>query len=73
MLLLPFNLATNTGEGWHSPKMIVMIVMGVVTLALFAAWEKWLAPVQFFPFRYLKERTIIGSCLLYGFMFVSVL
>lgn len=53
--------------------MIAMIVIGVVCLAAFAAWERWFAPVQFFPFKYLKERTIIGACLLYGIMFISVL
>ena len=73
LLLLPFSLASNTGKGWGSASMIVMIVIGVVCLAAFVAWEKWLAPVQFFPFKYLKERTIIGACLFYGFMFLSVL
>lgn len=53
--------------------MIVMIVIGVLCLVAFAAWERWFAPVQFFPFKYLKERTIIGACLLYGIMFISVL
>ncbi|SPO04706.1 related to transporter (major facilitator superfamily) [Cephalotrichum gorgonifer] len=72
LLLLPFNLATNTGRGWSSPNMIAMIVVGVVLLAIFVIWEKYFAPVQFFPFRYLKERTIIGACLLYGVMFLSV-
>lgn len=53
--------------------MICMIVFGVVGLALFVIWEKWWAPVQFLPWRYLKERTIIGACLLYGVMYISIL
>lgn len=73
LLLLPFSLAANTGKGWESASMIAMIVIGVVCLVAFAAWERWFAPVQFFPFKYLKERTIIGACLLYGIMFISVL
>jgi len=53
--------------------MIAMLVVGIVCFALFAVWEAKFAPVQFFPFRYLKDRTVIGSCLLYGFMFLSIL
>lgn len=73
LLLLPFSLASNTGKGWGSASMICMIVFGVVGLVLFGVWEKWFAPVQFLPWRYLKERTIVGACLLYGIMFISVL
>jgi hypothetical protein len=49
-----------------------MIVLGVFLLALFVVWEKYFATVQYFPFRYLKDRTILGACLLYGIMFISI-
>lgn len=49
-----------------------MIVIGIVCLIGFYCWEKWGAPVPFLPFSYLKDRTIIGSCLLYGIMFISI-
>ncbi|ROT38215.1 MFS general substrate transporter [Sodiomyces alkalinus F11] len=72
LILLPFSLAPRQTRGWADPGMIVMIVMGVVSLVLFVVWERWLAPVQFMPFEYLKDRTIIGACLVYGLMFISI-
>lgn len=50
-----------------------MEVIGVVCLPLFYLWERYLAPVQFLPWKYLKEPTIIGSCVLYAVMFASTL
>lgn len=48
-----------------------MEVTGVVCGVLFYCWEKFYAPVQFMPWKFLKEPTIIGSCLVYGVMFLS--
>jgi hypothetical protein len=50
-----------------------MEVLGVACMVFFYIWESKFAPVQFLPWKYLKERTIIGSCLLYAVMFVSTL
>ncbi|KAL2752936.1 hypothetical protein ACRALDRAFT_1065920 [Sodiomyces alcalophilus JCM 7366] len=72
LILLPFSLAPLQAKGWADPGMIVMIIMGVLSLILFVAWERWWAPVQFMPFEYLKDRTIIGACLVYGLMFISI-
>lgn len=49
-----------------------MLVVGTVSMIAFVLWERYFAPVQFFPFKYLANRTIIGSSLLYGFMFASI-
>lgn len=73
LLLLPFQLVNTAADGWKTGYVIAMIVVGVVLLALFAVWEKYFAPVQYFPWAYLKDRTILGACLLYGFMFLSIL
>ncbi|EFY87939.1 siderophore iron transporter mirB [Metarhizium acridum CQMa 102] len=72
LLLLPFQLVNTASDGWRTGYVIAMIVVGVVLLALFAIWEKYFAPVQYFPWAYLKDRTILGACLLYGFMFLSI-
>ncbi|KAI0465568.1 siderochrome-iron transporter MirB [Xylaria cf. heliscus] len=72
LLLLPFSLDSYAPYGWATGYIIAMIVLGVVLLVAFVLWEKYLAPVQYFPFRFLKDRTILGSCGLYGFMFLSV-
>lgn len=73
MLLLPFQLVNTAPNGWKTGYIIAMIVLGVVLLAAFALWEKYLAPVTYFPWKYLKDRTILGSCLVYGLMFISIL
>ena len=66
LLLLPFNLAATAPNGWASGYIIAMIVLGVVCLAAFVAWEKFFAPVPYFPFHLLADRTILGACLIYG-------
>ncbi|KAH7311301.1 siderophore iron transporter-like protein mirB [Stachybotrys elegans] len=70
-LLLPFSLVAYAPNGWTTPYIIAMLVLGVVLFPAFYAYEAFLAPVQFLPFRYLKQGTIIGSALLYGVMFLS--
>ncbi|GAB7323438.1 hypothetical protein MBLNU13_g05890t1 [Cladosporium sp. NU13] len=72
LLLLPFSLASYAPNGWSSYYIILMIVLGVVLLAAFVAWEKFAAPVPYIPWKFLKDRTILGSCFMYGFMFLSI-
>lgn len=72
LLLLPFNLASSAGKGWKNASMIAMEIIGFFTLVAWVVWEKYFAPIQMLPFRYLKDRTIIGACLLYGIMFCSI-
>lgn len=73
LLLLPFNLASSAPDGWGSSYIVAMIVLDVVCLAAFAVWEKYFAPVAYLPFKFLKDRTILGASLLYGIMFISIL
>ncbi|ODA82459.1 hypothetical protein RJ55_00966 [Drechmeria coniospora] len=72
LLLLPFSIVVYAPDGWRTGYIIAMIVLGVVLLVAFALWEKFLAPVSYFPWKYLKDRTILGACLLYGLMFASI-
>lgn len=72
LLLLPFSLTTYAPNGWATGYIIAMIVLGVVLLAAFVLWEKYVAPVQYFPFKFLKNRTILGACGLYGAVFISI-
>ncbi|GJN85613.1 hypothetical protein PLIIFM63780_009181 [Purpureocillium lilacinum] len=71
ILLLPFSIATSAPNGWKTGYIIAMIVLGVVLLVAFGIWEKYFAPVSYFPWKYLKNRTILGACLVYAFMFMS--
>lgn len=71
LILLPFSLAPYAPNFWSTPYIIAMEVLGVLLVPAFYAWEKYLTPVPFLPWKYLTERTIVGSCLLYGAMFLS--
>ncbi|KAF7561175.1 hypothetical protein G7046_g2992 [Stylonectria norvegica] len=72
LLLLPFSLVNTAPDGWKTGYLYAMIVVGFFCLVAFGVWEKWFSPVPYFPFRFLTDRTILGSCLLYGFMFISI-
>jgi MFS family permease len=72
LFLLPFSLVAYAPQGWNTPYIIAMIVLGILLFPVFVYWEAKLTPVPFLPWKYLKERTIIGSCLLYGVMFISI-
>jgi MFS family permease len=71
LFLLPFNISAYAPNGWKTPYIIAMIIVGLVCGGLFYVWEKYFAPVKFIPWQYLKEPTIVGSCLLYATMFMS--
>ncbi|KAK8099422.1 siderophore iron transporter mirb [Apiospora kogelbergensis] len=51
LITLPFSLVSSANHSWQSASIIVMIVIGVVSLVAFLVWEKYFAPVQFFPLR----------------------
>ncbi|KAI9896346.1 hypothetical protein N3K66_008518 [Trichothecium roseum] len=71
LILLPFSLVSQAPNGWKTPYIPAMVATGVVVLGLFYLWEAFFAPVTFLPWKYLKEPTILGSCLLYAVMFTS--
>jgi hypothetical protein len=72
LFLLPFSLVSYAPMGWNTPYIIAMIVLGILLFPVFYIWEAKFTPVPFLPWKYLKESTIIGSCLLYGVMFISI-
>ncbi|KAI1653979.1 MFS general substrate transporter [Daldinia decipiens] len=71
LILLPFSLVSSASHSWQSASVIVMIVMGVVSLATFAVWERFFARVKFFPFDFLKDRTFLGAVLSYFMVFLT--
>ncbi|KAH6885195.1 major facilitator superfamily domain-containing protein [Thelonectria olida] len=72
LLLLPFSLVYYAPNGWKTGYIIAMIVLGVVLLVTFVLYERFLAPVPYIPWKFLKDRTILGACLVYGIMFCSI-
>ncbi|KAI9274397.1 major facilitator superfamily domain-containing protein [Phascolomyces articulosus] len=64
VFLLPFNIADSAPDGWSTPYIIAMIVVGFVMLIIFTAYEGFVAPKPLFNLKLLSDRTVIGACLL---------
>ncbi|KAJ4118877.1 hypothetical protein NW768_010616 [Fusarium equiseti] len=64
IFLLPFSIASMAPQGWNTPYIIAMIVLGVVLLCIFGAYERFVAAKPFLRFDLLTSRTVIGVCLL---------
>ncbi|KAG8624853.1 hypothetical protein KVT40_007920 [Elsinoe batatas] len=70
-ILLPFNLYTIQAKGWGSALIICFLVLGIVSLIVFVAWEKFFAPVSLLPWNLIRDRTGLGACLLSLALFQS--
>lgn len=71
LLLLPLSLATYQTAKWRSASIIAMLVVGFCCLVGFGIHERFFAKKSFLPFRLLLDRTVIGSCLLSGTLWIS--
>lgn len=43
-----------------------MLVIGIVLMICFGIWERYFAPVTLIPFALMKDRTVLGACLVYA-------
>jgi len=65
--LLPFSLVTYEPDvTYESPTFIALVVIGIVLFPVFYVWERYFARVHFMPWQLLKERTVLGACVLAG-------
>lgn len=71
LILVPCSIGFRQKLGWKDPKIIAMTVVGCVLLCVFAAYEKFLAPVNFVPFSALSDRTIFFAGLMLFFLFFN--
>ncbi|KAE8146223.1 major facilitator superfamily domain-containing protein [Aspergillus avenaceus] len=71
LILLPFSLATYGRAQYKSAAFIAEIVIGVVLLFVFAAWEKWFARTHFVKYELLKQRTVLGACCCAALLYFS--
>lgn len=71
MFLLPFNIYSMQEDGWRAPVIICLIIIGLFVLVCFVIWEKFFAPICFLPYSLLKDRTVLGACLLSATVYVS--
>jgi MFS family permease len=69
--LLPFNLYTTEAKGWKSPLIICFLVFGVLLVAAFVIWERFFARVGLTPWAVLRDRTVLGTCMVGFVLFVS--
>ncbi|KAJ0114436.1 major facilitator superfamily transporter [Diaporthe amygdali] len=70
LLFLSFTLAPTFENGWKSARIITMLVLGLSTIIGFVVWEKWFATVTFMPWTLMRNRNILGGCLV-GFASVG--
>ncbi|KAI0901048.1 MFS general substrate transporter [Annulohypoxylon nitens] len=71
LFLLPFNIYSYQYYGWRDPLTICLIIFGGLLLIGSVVWEKWFAPVKFMPWELLKDRTVLGACILAAVLFVE--
>lgn len=72
LFLLPFSLVTYTnGVGYDSAEFIAMIVIGICLFPVFWAWERYGARVRFMRWELLKDRTVIGACILAAVLYFN--
>ncbi|KAJ4267371.1 hypothetical protein NW762_003476 [Fusarium torreyae] len=71
LFLLPFNIYSYQAEQWKAPIVICFFIFGGLLIIAFAVWEKFLAPVKFLPYHLLTDRTVLGSSILAGSVFIS--
>ncbi|KAJ8068056.1 hypothetical protein OCU04_003633 [Sclerotinia nivalis] len=73
LILIPLTIACKAPNGWASPDIIVMIVLGVVCLFSFPVWEsvKKLAPHPLIPLGLLKSRSFCAGCGIGFFYFMA--
>ena len=72
LILLPLTIASKTPNGWKSPSIVTMLVLGVSCLVAFPIWEsnKTLSPRPLVPLHLLKSRTFCAGCAI-GFLYFS--
>ncbi|OJJ95208.1 hypothetical protein ASPACDRAFT_82067 [Aspergillus aculeatus ATCC 16872] len=71
LFLLPFSLASYGRTEYHNAAFIAEVVVGFCLFFVFAAWEKWGARVHFIPYEHLRDRTVIGACMLAAVLYFS--
>lgn len=64
LILLPLTLAANVPGGWHNNTMRAMLAGGLLLFPLFCWYETKIPRLPLVPYRFLKNRSILGACLI---------
>ncbi|KAK9422940.1 hypothetical protein SUNI508_04607 [Seiridium unicorne] len=71
LFLLPMNIYSYQADGWRSPMIIAMIVVGGLLVIAFVLYEKFWAPVNFIPMHLLGDRTVLSAGIMLVFVFFN--
>ncbi|CAK7269655.1 hypothetical protein SEPCBS57363_003714 [Sporothrix epigloea] len=71
LFLLPFSIYSYQALKWRSPLILSFLVLGIVFLGLFVTYERYWAPKTLIPYSLMTDRTVLGSCVSSGAIFVS--
>lgn len=71
LFLLPMNIYSKQEDGWRSPMIIAMIIIGGLLIVAFVLFERYLAPVTFIPYHLLIDRPVLFGGLMFSFLFFS--
>ncbi|KAJ5929269.1 hypothetical protein N7454_007117 [Penicillium verhagenii] len=73
LLLVPLTLAASAKNGWKSPSIVIMMVIGVLCLIATPLYEssKRLAPKPLLSLHLLKQRTALAGCALAFWYFMA--
>ncbi|KAI1125329.1 putative transporter [Nemania abortiva] len=64
MFLLPITIAGSQADGWNTPWIISLIIIGFFVLLALPIYEKYVTENPMVPVSYFKNRTIVLSMLL---------
>ena len=63
MTLIPISIAgRNNTDEWKTPRSIVLIIIGVLTVVAFTIWDGKYASNPIIPYRTIRERNVIVAC-----------
>lgn len=64
LLFLPITMAGSLLDGWRTPWIVALIVVGFIILLILPMYEKFVAVNPILPVSYFKDATIVVSILL---------
>ncbi|KAH8696811.1 hypothetical protein GQ44DRAFT_744425 [Phaeosphaeriaceae sp. PMI808] len=64
LVRVSFSIRTDMAEHWASPISIGMAIAGFLLIIVFFLRERFWAPRRFFSYHILKDRSVVGACLL---------
>lgn len=64
LILLPLTLSANVPGGWHNNTMRGMLLGGLILFPIFCWYETKFPRLPLVPYRFLRNRSILGACLI---------